>query len=267
MRPTAEPSAGPRVREYGTDRQAVAHWVLLHGWGFDGAVMEPLAERLARDRRVLVVDLPGFGAADTDAPGIDVDRLASLVHRAVPAPAHWLGWSLGGLVALAAAHRYPRDVLGVDLLAATPRFVCAPGWPGIAAAELEAFMTKVAEDPIQAHRRFLAFQLAGSASARTVLRQLRRLTDRRGLPPATALADGLSILRRCDLRQRLGEVSCPLRATLGAVDPLVPAAVAAPLAASGLQVRVIEGAAHVPFLSHPEAVIEALDEPMAKPCP
>lgn len=248
-----------RVREYGAGDGPAR--VLLHGWGFDGAVMEPLARTLAPAGRVLTIDLPGFRPGEARAPGTDVDALADAVMQAAPDTAQWAGWSLGGLVAVAAAHRYPQRVAGVDLVAGTPRFPADADWPGIAMDELDGFRAAVSADPETAHRRFLGFQLAGSDSARPVLRRLRALVERNGLPSQRALADGLDILRDTDLRARLSALSCPVRALLGGADPLVPAALEPHLVAAGVEVRVIPGAGHVPFLSHPDAVYEALKQP------
>ncbi|MDX1610217.1 MAG: pimeloyl-ACP methyl ester esterase BioH [Halofilum sp. (in: g-proteobacteria)] len=235
-------------------------WVLLHGWGFDARVLEPLARRLAVGRRVLAVDLPGWGDSDPVADGSDPARLAQAVLARVPRPAHWLGWSLGGLVALAAAAREPAAVAGLDLLAASPRFTAAPGWPGIEPAELTAFIEAVTDDPAGAHRRFLGFQLAGSAHARRTLRVLRRQAAAATLPSAGTLQSGLELLRQADLRTELAALSCPVRALLGGADPLVPAAVGERLAAAGVAVHVLEGAGHAPFISHADAVLARLME-------
>lgn len=248
-----------QVREFGAHGQAVP-WVLLHGWGFGAAVLEPLARRLAAQARVVTVDLPGWGRSDAVADGADPAALAEPVLARVPRPARWLGWSMGGLVALAAAARAPDAVAAVDLLAATPRFARAPDWPGIEAAQLSTFAAAVAADPAAAHRRFLGFQLAGSEGAHRALRELRACTARDGLPAAQSLRAGLEMLLDADLRAVLAALSCPARAVLGARDPLVPAAVAARLAAMGADVRVIDGAGHAPFLSHPQAVLTALTE-------
>lgn len=235
-------------------------WVVLHGWGFDARVLEPLARRLAAERRVLAVDLPGWGGSDAIADGSDPTGLAQAVLAGVPRPAHWLGWSLGGLVALAAAAREPAAVAGVDLLAATPRFTAAPGWPGIDPAELAAFSEAVAQDPAGALRRFLGFQLAGSEHARRTLRALQRQAAATALPDARTLGDGLELLRRADLRADLAALSCPVRALLGGADPLVPAAVGERLATAGVAVHRIEGAGHAPFISHADAVLARLTE-------
>lgn len=250
-------------RDYGEARADMPAWVVLHGWGFDGSVMEPLARALAETRHVHVVDLPGFGRDDATPGGGDLHAMADTLAAQWSGPAHWLGWSLGGLVALDIADRHPGCVAGVDLLAASPCFVAGDDWPGIPAGELERFIAELARDPAAAHRRFLGFQLAGSDGARGVLRQLRAHSAERGLPPEPALATGLKILRDADLRAVLPALSCPVRATLGGADPLVPPALAGPLDAAGVDTRVIQGAGHAPFLSHPGAVLEALQQPMS----
>ncbi len=248
-----------RVREFGAGG-AAPPWVLLHGWGFGGMVLEPLARRLAADRRVLVVDLPGWGVSPAAADGADPDALAAAVLAALPRPCRWLGWSLGALVALAAAAREPGAVSTIDLLAASPRFTRAPDWPGIDPARLREFAAAVAADPAAAHRRFLAFQLAGSNGAHRALRELRACAGREGLPGPQSMSAGLEMLERADLREVTTALSCPVRAVLGGADPLVPVAIAGPLGGMGVDVRVIEGAGHAPFLSHPEAVTAALAE-------
>ena len=248
------------LQEFGRRERAAAPWVLLPGWGFGGAVLEPLAQRLARQHHVFTVDLPGWGATPALDEGAGVAELADAVLARVPRPARWVGWSLGGLVALAAAARETGAVTGLDLLAATPRFARGAGWPGIESEQLEQFTAAVAEDPAAAHRRFLGFQLAGSEGAHRALRTLRACSRRQPLAPAHVLRDGLAILRDADLREALAALSCPVRALLGGQDPLVPAAVGAKLAAMGVDVRVIDGAGHAPFLSHPGAVDKVLTE-------
>lgn len=247
------------MREFGPRGEAPP-WVLLHGWGFGGTVLEPLARRLATDRRVMVVDLPGWGESPAIEGATDPDSLAQAVLAAVPHPARWLGWSLGGLVALAAAARAPHAVTAVDLLAASPRFTADAGWPGIDPALLQEFVDAVADDPAAAHRRFTGFQVAGSEGARPALRALRACAERDGLPSPATLRAGLETLRTADLRNIPAALSCPVRAVLGGADPLIPAAVREPLARLEVDVHVVDGAGHAPFLSHPQAVLAALTE-------
>lgn len=247
------------MREFGP-RGAMPPWVLLHGWGFGGAVLEPLARLLATDRRVVTVDLPGCGASPAIERATDPASLAEAVLAAAPCPARWLGWSLGGLVAMAAAARAPHAVTAVDLLAASPRFTADAGWPGMDPALLQEFADAVVDDPAAAHRRFTGFQLAASEGARPAMRALRTCVERDGLPSSAILSAGLEILRTADLRTVPAALSCPVRAVLGSADPLIPVAVREPLVRLGVDVHVVDGAGHAPFLSHPQAVLAALTE-------
>jgi pimeloyl-ACP methyl ester carboxylesterase len=54
--------------------------VLLHGLGVSGTYMVPLAQQLAGRWRVLVPDLPGFGASDAPRRALSVRGLASALR-------------------------------------------------------------------------------------------------------------------------------------------------------------------------------------------
>jgi pimeloyl-ACP methyl ester carboxylesterase len=93
--------------------------VLLHGSPGDAASLAALGERLAADgRRVLALDLPGFGAS-VDAPGgRSISAHAAAVLEAVPWPEfHVAAWSMGGGVALHLAERAPERVRSLALVA------------------------------------------------------------------------------------------------------------------------------------------------------
>jgi len=78
--------------------------VLVHGIGSQHEMWEPVFERLARERDVIAVDLPGFG----DSPALGEPPTVEALARAViglldelgVAGAHVAGNSLGGAVAL-----------------------------------------------------------------------------------------------------------------------------------------------------------------------
>jgi pimeloyl-ACP methyl ester carboxylesterase len=94
--------------------------VLLHSHGLSGGQWRKLgADLVARGRRVLAVDLTGQGRSEPwpePAPfssAIDVERVGDLV-RAV-APAHVVGHSYGGLIALHVARDAPDRVRTLSL--------------------------------------------------------------------------------------------------------------------------------------------------------
>lgn len=91
--------------------------VMLHGFTQTGRCLGPLADRLDERHEVLTPDLPGHGdaaaLAHMDCPTI-ADHLAERYG-----PAHWIGYSLGGRIALNVAVTHPRSVRSLTLIGAT----------------------------------------------------------------------------------------------------------------------------------------------------
>ncbi len=237
--------------------------VLLHGWAMHSGLWGPLPGRLAARFRVHAVDLPGHGRSAAVAPGT-LDAVTAAVAAAVDArePLTLVGWSLGGTVALHWARTRPADVARLVLVAATPRFVAADGWPwAMAPVTLARFGDELAVSYRLTLQRFLSLQLAGSADARATLATLRRELFAHGEPPPAALAAALAILATTDLRAEVPAIAQPALVVAGERDTLVPAAAGEWLAAALPDARfvAIAGAGHVPFLSHPAAFAGALD--------
>ena len=97
--------------------------VLIHGSPGQALDFARLGPLIARDRRVIAVDLPGFGNSDTIAPSYSNRAHAHAVLQVLDAlgidRAHFVGWSNGGGVALHAADIAPDRVASVALVAAT----------------------------------------------------------------------------------------------------------------------------------------------------
>ncbi|MDJ0739386.1 MAG: pimeloyl-ACP methyl ester esterase BioH [Gammaproteobacteria bacterium] len=234
--------------------------VLLHGWGMNAAVWEPLLPALAGHFRVTVIELPGHGGS-TPAAVADIAEWARLALDDAPPNAWWLGWSLGGQVALQAALDRPGRVNGLMLVAATPRFVQADDWQcAMPVATFHEFADTLGDDPNAALMRFLALQVSGAEHARDTLKLLRFEMQQRPQASARGLAQGLELLLETDLRDRLAGLDRPVHWLFGGRDTLVPVhlcdALKTLLPAS--TVDVIDGAGHAPFLSHPKPSIDVL---------
>ncbi|BAZ92442.1 pimeloyl-[acyl-carrier protein] methyl ester esterase [Thiohalobacter thiocyanaticus] len=225
--------------------------VLLHGWGLRLEVWDGLVGSLRERFRVIRADLPGHGRS-RDATQLDADALIPELEAVLEPPACWVGWSLGGLLALQLCALRPAWFVRLGLVGCNPCFVQRPDWPGMAPEVFEAFVAGVRGDPGATWKRFLALVAQGDGQ-REVLRSLRRTAGE--FPPATdALVQGLELLAHTDARPTTAGCCVPVHWLLGTADALVPAATADGLAGlTGAEsVTRIEGAGHAPFLSHPK---------------
>lgn len=233
---------------------------LVHGWGMNARVFDPLATALADAFDVHVLDLPGHGGR-APLPDDTLAAWADDLAQRLPAAATVLGWSLGGQVAMRAALDRPDRIARLVLLASTPRFVAAPDWPhGLAAADLDVFGDALLADPRGTLGRFLALQTRGAPDQKALLYALRRVLAEAPEPAPPALAAGLAMLRDTDLRIEAKRIEQPALVIHGRLDTLTPTGAGQWLAAHLPQARALAlpRAAHAPHLSHPDAVVAAL---------
>jgi len=235
--------------------------VLLHGWGLHGGVWDTLLPRLTAEFRVTRVDLPGHGLSRAVPMPAQLHDAVQMVLAAVPADAVWLGWSLGGLMALGAALDAPERMRGLVLANTTPRFITGPGWTGAMPPEqLQEFAAGLKDDYRETLLRFLSLQVRGDEAARASLRLLRDALFARGEPAPGSLAAGLELLRSSDLRDALPRLHIPTLVIAGGYDRLTPAAAGEAMAQAipGARYALIPKAAHAPFISHGDVFIAKL---------
>lgn len=230
--------------------------VLLHGWGMNSRVWQPVMTALAQRAQVIAVDLPGHGLS-RDVPLESLQQTLEQLIPHIPENAIIMGWSLGGLLAQALAHALPERVTGLILVASTPKFVADETWqPALAAEVLAAFSQQLQTDYQATVKRFFALQFLG---IKTDTRSVNALRDSIMEHPATmqALAAGLELLRTLDFSQQ--PVTQPTQWVLGRLDKLIPASLADTLPALGYKhVALLPQAAHVPFVTHTELFMEQI---------
>ena len=234
--------------------------VLLHGWGLHSGVWDGVRGDLANCFRVHLVDLPGYGQSAACTPYVPAE-LARSVAKAVPQAVCVCGWSLGAQVALRWALDFPGQVKRLVLVAATPCFVRAAGWPsGIEAQVLREFAADLEREVRTALTRFVSLQTRGAKDARRQSAWLRkRLFAAASLE---VLQAGLQMLLDTDLRQEMREVKQPALLLHGKRDELVPLRSAHWLKRhlARAKLEVFEDCAHAPFLAQDGKFVKLVSE-------
>ena len=241
--------------------------VLVHGLATTRAIWRHAGPRLARTRRVVTLDVPGFGAARPAGRGVSLEAVAvrmrdELRAAGVAEPFALVGHSMGAAVALPLAALDPTAVRGLVLVSPAglrPLPFAAGAALGVA-AEIYIPARRHAA-PIAGWRWGRRLLMAGGVSdgaglAPGVVREL--VGASRG---ARRIGPALTAVVCADLREQLRELPLPVGALWGSGDRVIPPGgvktvlTLRPDAAC----EVIDGAGHISMVEQPEAFVAALE--------
>lgn len=239
---------------------------LIHGWGAQNAVWKNWAQsQLAPHFCVTLIELPGFGSSPKLHTPTKDDLLADAWTQAIleclPNKTHLLGWSLGGLLAQNILLKHPEKVQSLICLASTPRFTQIEQWSGAVSPKLMAdFFHSIHADSLATLKHFWRLQMQGSEWSRQSLRQFLQRMQAYQLPSLSGLTQGLTLLNHFDFRDAWQSNQTPLLWLCGEKDPLIPAESIAQFSkiTPNARCEVIPGAAHSPFVSHPNETAQAI---------
>lgn len=234
--------------------------VFIHGWAMNSAVWRSCLQQLPDWINPRCIDLPGHGEC-VDVNAGTLDEYVEHVAQQITHPVLLVGWSLGGLVSLRLAQCYPEKVSVLFQVATNPKFVQDSVWPtAIEASVFDQFASSLEKDRVKTIRRFLALQVRGTDTSMQTVRELQAAIEERGLPDIEALFAGLKILSDTDLIEALQALDCPVSWLLGEKDAMVPLELAQALKQMSIDIdiQILAGAGHAPFISHPDAFVHAL---------
>jgi len=251
--------------------QAGVPVVLVPGWGFQPSILKPLAETIQRSYQVSVTvcTLPGYADApdwkvNTGSVYRDWDALSNYLMAQVPAhPAIWMGWSLGGMIALYLATRHADRVKKVITIASNVKFIRDKSWAGgIERHTLQQLRQDLQQNYQATLERFIQLQCLGLPQAKTMVRDLKAYVSTQPQPQMSALQQQLDWLMHMDLRVCIDDLCVPILQLFGERDTLVPIQAADLIEqhyGHRIAVKRLEGAGHAPFLSDPQAFLTLLD--------
>lgn len=224
--------------------------VLLHGWGVNSAVWQPIVEPLTAHFTLYLVDLPGFGQS-APLEQYSLKSISEAILQVVPDSAVWCGWSLGGLIATYAAINYPQQVKKLIQVSSSIKFVADQQWPGVDASVFNNFLQGLQNNPQKTLTRFIALQAMGSVSARKDSAIIKKLLLETADADHKALVASLRLLADSDLRPSFPRLTQPCLSLFGQFDGLVPLQSSKEMQAllPHLQVQLFENSSHTSFIS------------------
>lgn len=221
--------------------------VLVHGLGDSAETWSGVLAALAREHRVIVPDLVGFGRTPIPPEGMHFSALADYFSGFIAALGTervvLVGNSLGGAVAMRHAARHPEQIARLFLL----------NTAGIPFGDVAIFMPKNRADA----RELIA--VSGGAMQRVpgfILDDLiRRSTD----PARSAY---LASPERTDVTAELPGLTMPLTVIWGERDRLIPLSVAELIRSihPGTEIITIPNAGHIPQGDAPREVAAIIRE-------
>lgn len=243
--------------------------VMLHGASSNLEVMRPLADRLAQNHRVILLDRPGHGwstrASPADStPEPQARMIAEALRKLGLPPAIVVAHSWSGALALRIALDHPDRVAGLMMLAPV-----AYPWPG-GVSQYNYAVTAPVIGPLLAHTVTLplGLMLAESGSRSVFAPQampegfVKDSATRLLLRPREFVANAwdLVTLRAAMAEQapRYKDIAAPITIIAGNVDKTVSTHIhSQPLAKTAKDTRliVLEGVGHMIQYAAPELVV------------
>lgn len=229
---------------------------LIHGWAANRHVFDDLIPRLPADWDVRALDLPGHGDAPFAEP-FDIAAVAETFAGQIDTPAHILGWSLGGLVALYLTALYPDKIRSLCLTASFARLTADTDYPeGLAQPALGKMVGAFQQDYAKHIKQFLQLQLLHTPHSGEILNRVLPDLARCGTP--SALQAALEAVNHADARPLLPLIQTPSLLVFGQKDAITPPRMGEYLHRhlSNSELVLIDKAAHAPFLSHADEFAE-----------
>ena len=233
--------------------------VLLHGWGMNSAVWKGLLPYLQENYCVYSIDLPGHGSSEIVHEVCDdeiLDAWLDALQVELPEYFYVCGWSLGGMLALALRQRWPEQVLGVVLLASSPRFMRDDVWPGVALNDLLLFAQHLEDNVKTALREFIKLQFLNVKNSRAAMHAVMQDIQQQGEVSREGMQQGLFLLQEMDFRMDFSQQTCAV--LLGEQDRLVSSALGPAMQTlnANCHIELWPNSGHAPHLIQPELVAQ-----------
>lgn len=234
-------------------------WVVMsHSLGCDQSMWDEQARLLKARYRVLRFDTRGHGGSDAPDGAYTLDMLSEdllglLDGLSAEAP-HFIGLSMGGMIGMTFALKYPKRLRSLALCDTTSRIPAEAGpiWEGRIKIAAEQGMEPLVEPTLQ--RWFTEPFYKANKPMMTRVGQMIRNTRTSGYIGCCRA------ISKINLTDRLGAITCPVQVVVGEQDVGTPVAMSRAIheAISGSELVVIASASHLSNLEQPAKFNESV---------
>ncbi|MFY0641022.1 MAG: alpha/beta fold hydrolase [Bermanella sp.] len=194
----------------------------IHGWASNAQVFKPLADLFSEHFHFIAVDLPGFGDSEYQDGDYQLEKLVADLLAVAPDNSSWLGWSLGGMLAVQAALDSPDRIEKIMTLCSNAKFLADKKFKqGVPAPLFNGFMESI-DDVRVTLRRFAALTVVGEK--KDMLQSLKwlQLNTQVPAPSSETLKSSLELLASIDNQIALKNIPQPCLHMLATDDAIVP---------------------------------------------
>ena len=177
--------------------------VYLHGWGQNIEMMEPIANPFQESHRLIILDLPGFGASEEPKTAWSLEDYADMIHALLESlnikKPNLIGHSFGGKISILYASKYEVERM---ILLASP------------------FEVKVKKISFKIRLLKVLAKIPGIGSIANKIKQNMGSTDYKN---ATPMMRNIMVKHvNTDLTETAKKINCPTFIIWGDVDAAVP---------------------------------------------
>ncbi len=242
-------------REIDPDKETI---VFIHGSGLDHTVWTLASRHFARHgRNVLAIDMPGHGRSEGEArESVEAmaDWIVELLNAVGVETTAVTGHSLGSLVALDFAARYPQHTRALAMVGTTAPMPVSDAILDAAAANDHSAFDMLTQWGYSKRHQYGGNSNPGMWMIGNTLRLFERSR------PGVLYADMNACNNYSAGLERASSVQCPVLMVLGREDRLTPVRGTLPLqeALPSPRVIVLEGAGHTLMVESPNTLLDAL---------
>ncbi len=234
--------------------------LLLTGWGATCTVWEPIIPVLSDGCQVNCITPSWLKDTEIDGSLSDIDNYIDNLAATISTPTNIVAWSMGGLLAIKLAARFPELVENICFISSVPRFVNVDNKnAGIDYQWFNQFLDQYQSQPVVTLNKFLTLQVKNDASVRTCLRFLKKACDFESYD-LIECGVGLNLLQQLDLLGELKTLKCKTSFIHGSSDAVVKLqSVQHAANISNSPLSIISDAGHTPHISQPDVVARIIN--------